>query len=245
MSTKLDQRIARLRRSIADAKRYDELCQARDWQTIELEMLNPSATMPADEDILAVCAAAAREDVFRRELLVLAGEGVTFAVETDNALAAAAAGEDGELSPAEPCDGKATYEGKTADEIATMWVRELARAEAAEAKYHAGVDAWLATRHELANALQRVKELEAQLAKPGIVTACFGSKEEHARLQTRIAELEAGRRAAQAEALRWAATRCGNGGAGTLLRTYATAVTSGELSPAEPAQAAESAESAG
>ena len=54
------------------------------------------------------------------------------------------------------------YEGKTADQIATMWVRELARAEAAEAKYHAGVDAWLATRHELANALQRVKELEAE-----------------------------------------------------------------------------------
>jgi len=26
------------------------------------------------------------------------------------------------------------YEGKTADQIATMWVRELARAEAAEAK---------------------------------------------------------------------------------------------------------------
>jgi hypothetical protein len=34
------------------------------------------------------------------------------------------------------CDAaeKATYEGKTADEIATMWVRELARAEAAEAR---------------------------------------------------------------------------------------------------------------
>jgi len=60
------------------------------------------------------------------------------------------------------------YEGKTADEIATMWVRELARAEAAEAalnqerathhvQYHSALN-------ELAKAQARVKELEAAVA---------------------------------------------------------------------------------
>jgi hypothetical protein len=56
------------------------------------------------------------------------------------------------------------YEGKTADEIATMWVRELARAEAAEAalnqeraKHHVQYHSAL---NELAKAQARVKELE-------------------------------------------------------------------------------------
>jgi len=56
------------------------------------------------------------------------------------------------------------YEGKAADEIATMWVRELARAEAAEAalnqeraKHHVQYHSAL---NELAKAQARVKELE-------------------------------------------------------------------------------------
>ena len=60
------------------------------------------------------------------------------------------------------------YEGKTADEIATMWVRELARAEAAEAalnqeraKHHVQYHSAL---NELAKAQARVKELEAAVA---------------------------------------------------------------------------------
>jgi hypothetical protein len=48
-------------------------------------------------------------------------------------------------------------------------------------------------------------------------------------LQARVKELEAGKRTAQAEALRWAAAHCGNMGSASVLRQYAAAVERGEV----------------
>ena len=92
------------------------------------------------------------------------------------------------------------YEGKTADQIATMWVRELARAEAAEAQARLGWERAAEKDTAYQKALDRIAELEAVLVRCntlGVVPPLSPDHESNA-----LADY---RRTAQAEALRWAA----------------------------------------
>lgn len=56
----------RLRKAIAEGQRYDELCECRDWETIELEKLNPVA--PSDADILALIAYVEKQQEYKTEV---------------------------------------------------------------------------------------------------------------------------------------------------------------------------------
>jgi hypothetical protein len=59
--TELQQRINRLRKAISESRRYNELCDARDWGTIEIEFPKGSDDED-DSDILAVCDAAEKAE---------------------------------------------------------------------------------------------------------------------------------------------------------------------------------------
>jgi hypothetical protein len=116
------------------------------------------------------------------------------------------------------------YEGKTADEIATMWVRELARAEAAEAQARLGWERAAEKDTAYQKALDRIAELEAVLVRCntlGVVPPLSPDHESNA-----LADY---RRTVQVEALRWAAAHCGNMGSASVLRQYAAAVERGEV----------------